>query len=313
MSSSDSNNVCQQSHSTIQDVVEAWKKVTPSVGKLNEAIGVHHQSCIGLCHAENQLQEAERGIQDVGLSVQERIIKFFRGQTGPEANKVAEARDRDRVMKIDLLKSLVDTCAEKVSANSPPILDALQEIAHAATRAHNVTKTCAKPIRDQFMSKISVVVATGITVTDMVSLLRSGEEILGKGSDEAESLLQKARKIWVASTRDRLMSATSTESTADVTIDTIKNLFPLLQAWNELYKKSAYAEGFLKKKVNVRYTKITDPDDKLDYYADEQPRYSLINDIQPVITEVIKAAEEVAKLSSPSPSKPDTQDNIKKM
>jgi hypothetical protein len=165
------------------------------------------------------------------------------------------------------------------------------------------------------MSEIRAAVTTAITVTDMASLLRSFEKIFGE-SYEAKVLLQVAHTFWVQSAHNRLMSTTKdtlTDRTTDATINTIRDMFPFLQACLKINEKSSHAACFFEHLSDPESKPITDPNNKPDYVAylsDDVsflPRkYSLINDIQPIIAEVIKAAEETAKLFS-SPDKPGTQ------
>jgi hypothetical protein len=301
MSSPVSNNVCQQSQdSMIEDIIKSWKNVTVLIKKLMKVTSAHHQSRIALYKAKKELQSVE-------LSVREQLIVSLRGQN--------RAADRDRVVKENLLKDLVEECAKRVQTDYNRIRSVLEDIIEAATKAYDKTWIWFESIQDQFMSKIRAVVTTAITVTDMVSLLQSLEKIFDKFS-EAEFFLKEAHKFWVQSAHNRLMSTnvdTLIDGKADATINTVRDMFPLMQACVKTTQKARHAAYFFNQMSAPTSKPITGPDDKPDYYVTystaasfSPPKYSLINDIQPVIAEVIKAAEETSKLFS-LPDKSGTQ------
>jgi hypothetical protein len=296
---------------TIQDVIEAWKIVTAKVEELMGVIGTHHQLCIALYNA--RMKEKMQSVQ-LQLSVWERIL-FSLGQN--------KAEYEDRMAEENLLRLLVKTCNNKADDGESDVHKSFREMAESVREAHSVTKMWAQPILDRFRSEITT---SAITATDMVSLLRSLEKIFGK-TNEAKSLLQKAQEFWTQSAQNHLLFAmdtstdeyTSAHSTMDATINTIKDMLPLLLACEKIYEKSTCANRYfywMMKEADRMFwllkTPITDPNSKPNYWITEvyvgQIRYSLTQDsIQPCITEVITAAEEAVKLFPSSPDKPDTQ------
>jgi hypothetical protein len=297
MSSFVSNNVCQ-----LQGVIAAWNKV--QVEGLLKAIGDHHQSCIAL-------YSAEKDLQSVQLSIWDRIV-------------LNRAEYENRMAQENLLKLLVEACTKKVEGDYLPIRDSLKKLAKSVLNAHGITWSWIRSIQNQLVSEIEkTVTTTAITVTDMTSLLQSLEIILEE-SNEAKSLLQKAKESWVQQAQNRLLSTgeTSTHSaTTERTLSTIKDMFQFLQVCEKVAERSYHAawifreiDGYWMFSDNVhRYihkTRITDHTTKPEYYVSMIygfPHFSLIKDISPMFTGIITAAEEVAKSFPPSSGKPDTQ------
>jgi hypothetical protein len=294
-SDSNSKKVYQQpGKPTIQDVIAAWKKVASTVQHFTTTIKAHpsHQLRIELYHVEKALQ----GVQ---LSVWERIV-FFLGQN--------QAEYEDRMAKENLLKLLVEACAKKVQdGGHPDVRKWLREIANSAIEAHSVMESWIQSILDRFMSEIT---KSAITVTDMVRLLRSLKEVFGE-TNEAKLLLQKVQGCWTQSAQNRILSVhkdTTANSLANT--GTIMSIaLPLLQVWEGVYKKSNYAKRVLEEisKGWLGIKPITHPDDKPCYVCDCcLGWYSLPDDIQSIITEVITADEEVTKLFPSSSDESDT-------
>jgi hypothetical protein len=315
MSSYDQNNVCQQfQNRMIQDVVnviESWKNAETWIERLKEAIESHRQSRIAFLNAEKELLDPDRPLWE---SFRETFISYF-----PGPNKV---EDPVKMAEKNRLKDLVEECAKKVDSKSNCIRFVLKELAFAVAKANYTTCTWIESIREHLLSEIRAsVVPTTITCWDLLKLLGSPRyEFFGE-LYEAASLYQRAYDSeiqWISTTKETRINP------MQIDFEARRNLFDMYQLLVvsvKIWEKATQINRLLPTNpmdlthVNRLIPGTSLVDFKCRRMDVASPYYKGIScdNIQPFITEILKEAEEAAKLFSPSSDKSDTQTKSKKL